>query len=103
MALFEFCNQLAIRPIFTITSCFFLYKVKLADVATLTVKISDSRRHDELKEPFPVNTMYLPIKTKIKRKGVAKPLKELLPSNIDIKQFKDDLLSSFKEVTISKR
>ena len=80
-----------------------LFKVKLADGATLTVKISDSRRHDELKEPFPVNTMYLPIKTKTKRKGVAKPLKELLPSNVDIKQFKDDLLSSFKEVTISKR
>ena len=50
-----------------------------------------------------MNTMYLPIKTKTKRKGVAKPLKELLPPNIDIKQFKDDLLSSFKEVTISKR
>ena len=77
----------------------FLFKVKLADGATLTVKISDSRRCDELKEPFPVNTMYLPLKAKTKRKGVAKPLKELLPANADIKKFKDDLLSSFKEVT----
>ena len=47
-----------------------------------------------------MNTMYLPIKTKTKRKGVAKPLKELLPSNIDINQFKDDLLNNFKEVAI---
>ena len=77
-----------------------LFKVKLADGATLTVKISDSRRCDELKEPFPVNTMYLPIKTKTKRKGVAKPLRELLPTNIVEKNFKDDLLNSFKEVTI---
>ena len=77
-----------------------LLKVKLADGATLTVKISDSRRCDELKEPFPVNTMYLPIKTKTKRKGVAKPLRELLPINIVEKNFKDDLLNSFKEVTI---
>ena len=75
-----------------------LFKVKLADGATLTVKISDSRRHDELKEPFPVNTMYLPIKTKTKRKFVAKCLKELLPSNIDINHFKDDLLNNFKVV-----
>ena len=52
-------------------------------------------RHDELKEPFPVNIMYLPIKTKTKHKSVAK---ELLPSNIDIKQFKDDLPNNFKEV-----
>ena len=75
-------------------------KVKLADGATLIVKISDSRRCDELKEPFPVNTMYLPIKTKTKRKGVAKPLRELLPSNVDDKKFKDDLLNNFKEVAI---
>ena len=47
-----------------------------------------------------MNTMYLPIKTKTKRKGVAKPLRELLPSNIDDKKFKDDLLNSFKEVAI---
>ena len=78
----------------------FSFKVKLADGATLTVKISDSRRCDELKEPFPVNTMYLPLKAKTKRKGVAKPLKELLPANADIKKFKDDLLNSFKEVTV---
>ena len=43
--------------------------------------------------------MYIPIKPiKTKRKGVAKPLKELLTSNIDINQFKDDLLNNFKEV-----
>ena len=77
-----------------------MYLVKLADGATLTVKISDSRRHDKLNKPFPVNTMYLPIKTKAKRKGVAKPLKKLLPSNVDIKKFKDDLLNSFKELHI---
>ena len=76
------------------------FKVKLADGATLIVKISDSRRCDELKESFPVNTMYLPIKTKTKRKGVAKPLRELLPSNVDDKKFKDDLLNNFKEVAI---
>ena len=75
-----------------------LFKVKLADGATLTVKISDSRRCDELKEPFSENCVYLPIKTKTKRKGVAKPLRELLPPNVDVKKFKDDLLLSFKEV-----
>ena len=79
----------------------FPFKVKLADSATLTVKISDSRRCDELKEPFPVNTMYLPLKAKTKRKGVAKPLRELLPAGVDDKKFKDDLLNSFKEVTVS--
>ena len=79
---------------------FSVVKVKLADGATLIVKISDSRRCDELKEPFPVNTMYLPIKTKTKRKGVAKPLSELLPTSVDSKKFKDDLLNSFKEVAI---
>ena len=78
----------------------FPFKVKLADGATLTVKISDSRRCDELKEPFPVNTMYLPLKAKTKRKGVAKPLRELLPAGVDDKKFKDDLLNSFKEVTV---
>ena len=76
----------------------FPFKVKLADSATLTVKISDSRRCDELKEPFSVNTMYLPLKAKTKRKGVAKPLRELLPAGVDDKKFKDDLLNSFKEV-----
>jgi len=65
----------------------------------MTVKVSDSRRCDELKEPFPENSMYLPIKTKTKRKSVAKPLRELLPPNVDDKKFKDDLLDSFKEVT----
>ena len=79
---------------------FSVFKVKLADGATLIVKISDSRRYDELKEPFPVNTLYLPIKTKTKRKGVAKPLSELLPTSVDSKKFKDDLLNSFKEVTM---
>ena len=44
--------------------------------------------------------MYLPLKAKTKRKGVAKPLRELLPANVDIKKFKDDLLNSFKEVTV---
>ena len=78
----------------------FPFKVKLADGATLTVKISDSRRCDELKEPFPVSTMYLPLKAKTKRKGVAKPLRELLPAGVDDKKFKDDLLNSFKEVTV---
>lgn len=77
----------------------FFFKVKLADGATLTVKISDSRRCNELNEPFPENSMYLPVKTKTKRKGVAKPLRELLPPNVDDKKFKDDLLDSFKEVT----
>ena len=84
-------------------NCFSVVKVKLADGATLIVKISDSRRCDELKEPFPVNTMYLPIKTKTKRKGVAKPLSELLPTgvdSVDSKKFKDDLLNSFKEVAM---
>ena len=76
----------------------FPFKVKLADGATLTVKISDSRRCDELKEPFPVNTMYLPLKAKTKCKGVAKSLRELLPAGVDDKKFKDDLLNSFKEV-----
>ena len=47
-----------------------------------------------------MNTMYLPIKTKTKRKGVAKPLSELLPTGVDSKKFKDDLLKSFKEVAI---
>ena len=47
-----------------------------------------------------MNTVYLPIKTKTKRKGVAKPLRELLPSNVDDKKFKDDLLNSFKEVSL---
>ena len=82
----------------TLKFAYIFLKVKLADGATLTVKISDSRRYDELKEPFPVNTMYLPIKSKTKRKGVAKPLNELLPSNVDIKKFKNDLLDGFKEV-----
>ena len=72
--------------------------VKLADGATLTVKLSDSRRCDELKEPFPVNSTYLPIKTKTKSKGVAKPLRDLLPPNVDDKKFISDLLDGFKEV-----
>ena len=41
------------------------------------------------------------MKTKTKHESVVKPLKELLPSNIDIKQFKDDLLNGCKEEVIS--
>ena len=91
-------NVLDIHSIFL--NYFSIFKVKLADGATLIVKISDSRKCDELKEPFPVNTLYLPIKTKTKHKGVAKPLSELLPTSVDSKKFKDDLLNSFKEVAM---
>jgi len=74
--------------------------VKLADGATLSVKISDSRRCDELKDSFPVNHAYMPIKSKTKHKGVARPLRELLPSaNIDEKKFLEDMLESCKEVS----
>ncbi|XP_065901586.1 uncharacterized protein [Dysidea avara] len=74
------------------------HSVKLTDGATLTVKISDSRRCDELKEPFPVNPVYMPIKSKTKHKGVARPLRELLPSvNTEERKFQEDMLESFKE------
>ena len=91
-------NVLEIHSIFL--NYFSVFKVKLADGATPIVKILDSRRYDELKEPLPVNTLYLPIKTKTKRKSVAKPLSELLPTSGDSKKLKDDLLNNFKEVAM---
>ena len=60
MALFEFCNLLAKGYLYNY-NLYFLSKVKLADDATLPVKYQPpgwTRRYDELKEPFPVNTMY---------------------------------------------
>jgi len=74
--------------------------VKLADGASLTVKISDSRRCDELKD-LSVNHTYMPVKNKTKHKGVTKPLRELLPSaNTDEKKFLEDMLESCKEVSL---
>ena len=53
-----------------------------------------------MKEPFPVNPVYMPIKSKTKHKGVARPLRELLPSvNTEERKFQEDMLESFKEVS----
>ena len=79
----------------------FPFNIKLASRWCYTdSEDTDSRRCDELKEPFPVNTMYLPLKAKTKHKGATKPLRELLPANVNDKNFKDDFLNSFKEVTV---